>query len=142
MAYEIKLLINTKGSKMHVKLALGRSNYHSSTESLKGLHWLTMQQRIEFKILKITCKCINNSALKYLQDLISVKEIKRENMRSNTTGIPLNVPVVKQKCLQPDTSDMMHPHKWNRLPTNIRSTDSLDKFKGLLKTYLFHTAFC
>ena len=59
-----KLLINTNGSKTCAQLALGGSKYHSSTESLKALHWLPIKQRIQFKILTDTLKCINNSAPK------------------------------------------------------------------------------
>ena len=96
MAHLIKPLINTKGSKMCAKLVLGRSKYDSSTKSLKALHWLPLQQVIEFKILTITLKCINNSVPKYLQKLISVKEQKKENMRANSMGILFNIPTVKQ----------------------------------------------
>ena len=61
---------------MCAKLALARSKYHSLTESLKALHWLPIQLRIQFKILTVTHRCINNSAPKYLQELISDKEQK------------------------------------------------------------------
>ena len=115
---------------MCAKLVLGKSKYDSSTESLKALYWLLIQQQIEFKIITLTHKCINNSAPRYLQELISVKEQKRENMRSNSIGVLLNIPTVKQTTFAA------------RLPTNIRCTNSLDKFKGLLKTYLFQAAFC
>ena len=46
--------------KMCAKLALGKSKYDSSIESLKTLHWLPIHQQIEFKILVLTHKCINN----------------------------------------------------------------------------------
>ena len=81
---------------MCAKLVLGKSKYDSSTESLKALHWLPIWQWIGFKILTLTHKCINNSAPRYLQELISVKEQKRENMRSNSIGVLLNIPTVKQ----------------------------------------------
>ena len=111
------------------------------TKSLKALHWLPIQQRIQFKILTVTYKCINNSVPKYLQELISVKEQKRENMRSNSMGILLDVHIVKQKMFAARSFRYVMPKIWNRLP-NTRITNSLDKFKVLLKTYLFHTAFC
>ena len=81
---------------MCAKLVLGKSKYNSSTESLKVLHWLPIQQWIEFKILTLTHKCINILAPRYLQELISVREQKRENMRSNSMGVLLNIPTVKQ----------------------------------------------
>ena len=77
---------------MCAKLVLGKSKYDSSTESLKALYWLPIQQQIEFKILTMTHKCINNLAPRYPQELILVKEQKRENMRSNSMGILLNIP--------------------------------------------------
>ena len=123
---------------MGAKLVLGKSKYDSSTESLKALHWLPIQQHIEFKILTITHKCINNLAPRYLQELISVKEQKRENMRSNSAGILLNIPTVKQTTFAARSFKHVAPTLWNRLPTNIRSTNNLDTFKQLLKTYLFH----
>ena len=80
---------------MCAKLVLGKSKCESSTESLKALHWLPIQQWIEFKILILTHKCINNSAPRYLQELISIKGKKEENMRSNSMGVLLNTPTVK-----------------------------------------------
>ena len=65
---------------MCAKLVLGKSKYDSSSESLKALHWLPIWQWIEFKIPTLTHKCINNSAPRYLQELISVKKQRRENM--------------------------------------------------------------
>ena len=95
----------------------------------------------ELKILTITHNCINNSAPKYLQELISVKEQKRENMRSNGMAILLNITIVKQKKFAARSFRHVAPTLWNRLPTNIRSTNVLDKFKQLVKTYLFCIAF-
>ena len=127
---------------MCAKLVVRKSKYDSSTESLKALHWQPIQQQMEFEILTLTHKCINSSAPRYLQELISVKEQKRENMRSNSVGVLLNIPTVK--CITFAARSFRHVALtlWNRLPTNIRCTNSLDKFKGLLQTYLFQAAFC
>ena len=127
---------------MCTKLVLGKSKYDSSTQSLKALHWLPIWQWIEFDILTLTHKCINNSAPRYLQELISVKEQKRENMRSNSMVVLLNISTVKQTTFAARSFRHVAPTLWNRLSTNIRCTNSLDKFKGLLKTYLFQVAFC
>ena len=126
---------------MCAKLALGKSKYDSSTESLKTLHWLPIQQQIEFKILVLTHKCINNSAPRYLQDLISVKAQHRVNMRSCTMGVLLNIPTFKQTTFAAKSFRYIAPRLWNSLPTNIRCTNNLDKFKALLKTNLFRKAF-
>ena len=44
------------------KLVLGRQKYSRSTEALKCLHWLPIQQRITYKIGLLTFKCINKAA--------------------------------------------------------------------------------
>ena len=114
-----------RNQNMCAKLGLGKSKYDSSTESLKTLHWLPIQQWIEFKILVLTHKCINNSAPRYLQDLISVKEQNRVNMRSNSMGVLLNIPTVKQTTFAARSFRYVAPRLWNSLPTNIRCTKQL-----------------
>ena len=126
---------------MCAKLALGKSKYDSSTESLKTLHWLPIRQHIEFKILVLTHKCINNSAPRYLQDLISVKAQIRANMRSSSMGVLLNIPTAKQTTFAARSFRYVAPRLWNSLPTNMRCTNNLDKFKALLKTNLFQKVF-
>ena len=59
---------------IYVKLVLNQSKYESSTEALKTIHWIPLQQRIEYKILTTTFKCIKGTASQYLQDLIQIKE--------------------------------------------------------------------
>ena len=56
------------------KLVLGRPKYSSSTEALKCLHWLPIQQRITYKIGLLTFKCINKATPKYLQELITIRK--------------------------------------------------------------------
>ena len=90
--------------------------YDSSTELLKALHWLPIWQLIEFKILTLTHKCIKNSAPRYLQKLISAKEQKRENMKSNSMGVLLNIPTVKQTTFATRSFRHVAPTLWNRLP--------------------------
>ena len=55
---------------MFACLTLRRGMRESITECLKELHWLPIKQRIQYKILILTHKCINKIGPKYLQDLI------------------------------------------------------------------------
>ena len=61
---------------MCAKLILRRPKYSSSMESLYKLHWLPVHQRIAYKILTLTHKCIQEQAPKYLQDLININQNK------------------------------------------------------------------
>ena len=51
-------------------LTLRQGIRESIMECLKDLHWLPIKQRIQYKILTLTHKCINKIGPKYLQDLI------------------------------------------------------------------------
>ena len=48
---------------------------------LQELHWLPVEQRIIFKILLMTFKCLNGIAPLYLSDLVT-RHIPRRNLRS------------------------------------------------------------
>ncbi len=59
------------------KLITGKQKYDHNTPELIKLHWLPVKERISFKILLITFKCLNNLAPKYLSDLISMHKQTR-----------------------------------------------------------------
>ena len=46
---------------------------HLASPLLRGLHWLPVNARIQFKILLITFKAIHGLAPKYLCDLLTFK---------------------------------------------------------------------
>ena len=60
------------------------------------------------------------------------------NLRSNSQNKQLLVILyVKNKTFATQTFSVCGPELWNYLPTAIRSSDTLEKFKSLLKTHLF-----
>ena len=103
--------------------------------------WLPIEQQIQFKILTITYKGKNNTAPKYIMDLIKISKSKRDNMWSNKAGIILNLPPVKYKTFVARSFSHAATKIWNELPKNIRESKTLDKFKQLLKTHLHKRAF-
>ena len=52
------------------KLVLQKDKLGSSTECLCALHWLSIIERIGYKILTLVFKSLNNQAPVYLQDLL------------------------------------------------------------------------
>ena len=65
------------------RLVLGNeSNEESSKENLKKLHWLPIKYRIEFKIICLVHKCIQNQAPEYLRNLLISLPIQRVGLRS------------------------------------------------------------
>ena len=50
-----------------------KSSHIIVTPSLRSLHWLKINERIEYKLLSITYKVLTNSQPDYLHNLISVQ---------------------------------------------------------------------
>ena len=106
---------------------------HDITSLLQQLHWLPIRLRIEFKILLITFKVLQGSALKYLIDLISVLPPSRYHLRRNNKGILLSTPKRVTKVTLGDRSfQAAAPRLWNSLPISIKSTCTKNDFRQKL----------
>ena len=101
---------------------------------LRGLHWLPVKARIEFKILLITFKAIHGLAPKYLCDLLTFKS-SLYNLRSSDS-ILLSMPAVRSKTLGDRAFMVAAPRLWNSLPKELRAITNVNSFKAHIKTYL------
>ena len=86
-------------------------------------------------------KGTNNTAPKYIMDLIEINKLRRDNFWSNNAGIRLNVPPVKYKTFGARSFSYVATTLLNALPKNIRESKTLDKFKQALKSHLYKKAF-
>ena len=59
-----------------------KRKYDHITETLKELHWLPVEARIEFKILSYVWKSLNERAPNYLTNMLRPREITRD-LRQN-----------------------------------------------------------
>ena len=123
------------------KLILNKNRYLSASWVLKKLYWLSIQQRIEYKILMTTFKCITGMAPKYLQDLISIKNNTWDNMHSNNTGTILYTPKVKYHTFAAQSFRYSTPTLRNQLPKFIKDSLNLNTFNKKLNTHLFQWVF-
>ena len=121
-------------------LALRRGNRESITECLKELHWLPIKQRIEYKILMLTHKCVNKIGPNYLLDLIHMQPPRRDGLRSSQMTNLLLRPSTVCKTFVNRSFSVGAPVLWNALPDSMRRMDFLT-FKKALKTHLFRQAF-
>jgi hypothetical protein len=112
--------------------------YDHITETLKELHWLPVTARIEFKILTLTWKALHNMAPDYLKDLLNFK-VSNRPVRAKYVNL-LIVPnrPVNANSYNDRAFENAAPKLWNKLPVEIRNTETLGSFKKLLKTHLFH----
>ena len=67
------------------RIITGIKKYDQITPALKELHWLPVQQRIEFKILLLTYKALNNMAPSYITSMFTMQGQERCSLRSNAS---------------------------------------------------------
>ena len=129
---------NEKGKKGKEKKRITKRTASQLAHLLKHL---PIEERIVFKILLLTFKCLNGLAPPYLCDLIQLaKYVPRRNLRS-INGHRLVDVGYKLTRYGSRSVSVASVKLWNALPLNIRSSDNLMQFKRNLKTHLFRKAF-
>ena len=83
-------------------LLLRKSKRDSISECLKQLHWLPIRQRVHFKILVLTYKCLHGQGPAYLIDLLQPQTPTRSGLRSSSSQDSLLTP----KCTQDQVQDL------------------------------------
>ena len=106
---------------------------------LASLHWLPVKSRIEFKILLLTFKALNNMAPVYIEELLVPYQPTRA-LRSQNSGL-LVVPKVSKSRVGARAFSYQAPLLWNHLPLSVREADTICTFKSRLKTFLFDKAY-
>ena len=109
------------------------------TQSLKSLHWLPVEKRIQFKILLIVFKCLNGQSPDYLTKLLLPYAPKRE-LRSTGRNL-LTMQRTHLKSYGDRAFSRAGPKLWNALSDCIRSSQSVEYFKSKLKQHLFTTTY-
>ena len=99
------------------------------SEHFKNLHWLTVEQRIYFKILITTFKCIHCLA----PSPLAVK-VKLSSPLDMLLDSSLFYP---SSCLGKKAFSYSAPRCWNALPRSLRILPCLETFKAHLKHHLF-----
>jgi len=112
---------------------------HISAVMRDTLHWLPVQDRIEYKLCFITRNSLAGVAPVYINDLcIPVHtEVGRQHLRSAARG-DLVVPRFRLSRYGRRGFYVAGPSLWNSLPTSVRQlVDKPLAFKRHLKTFLF-----
>jgi len=123
------------------RLVCNISRYDHVTPALYSLHWLPVQYCICFKVLILTFKAIHGLVSEYISDLISVKDVSKDSLRSNG-GLLLHQPSARlRKTLGDRSFTSAAPTLWNKLPAHLRNMDNFMNFKSSLKTHHFRIAF-
>ena len=105
---------------------------------LMSLHWLPINARIEYKLSAICHSFFLGLSPIYLSDLLLVYTPKR-NLRSSSDNRILCIPKLRTKTFGHRSFSFAALTIWNSLPSELRHTDSIQKFELALKTQLNRT---
>ena len=119
------------------RIIVGAKKDDHITPILKQLHWLPVSCRMQFKILVITYKALNDQSPNYIKEPITVSRPVR-TLRSASNHC-LTVPSYNTKSDGERTFVVAAAKLWNNLPKNVKLSDSITNFKSLLKTHLFRS---
>ena len=109
--------------------------------SLQQLHWLPIRSRVLYKQCLLMYKVNRGQAPKYISDLVSTvaATATRSGLCSAKTT-NYHLPRLRTKFGERAFS-YSGPAAWNKLPQDIRTSQTLNAFKRKLKTYCFIEAF-
>jgi len=137
------------------------SKYSHITPILKSLHWLKIEERIQYKVLSLVYKTLSLNQPPYLRSLLTLKTSRPT--RSSTVITLLRPPTSSRLKLTNRSFFHTSPSLWNSLPNELRSISttlstttntptfsspstsifalSPSQFHKKLKTYLFSKSF-
>ena len=114
------------------------NNYTHIKPILKDLHWLPVQERIEFKILCHVFNIHSHNAPSYLCDLLEPYQPTR-NLRSKDNNLFKSVP--SKTVFGERAFAVCAPQLWKRLNIETKNCDTISSFKKRLKTELFRRVY-
>ncbi len=102
--------------------------YDHITPILQSLHWLPIKFRINYKILLLAYKALNDLGPAYLTNLLSRYNLTR-SLRSQNSGL-LVVPRIAKSTKGGRTFSYLAPKLCNSLPDNVWGSDTFSLFKS------------
>ena len=96
------------------RLVVGAKKNDRITYHMKALHWLPLRQRIVFKLMVLTYRCLNGTAPRYLSSLVS-RYYPRRSLRSASSG-KLDVTEIKLDRYGGRSFSRPTPVLWKELP--------------------------
>ena len=112
------------------------------TPLLRELHWLSVPERITFKLATLVFRCLHGLAPAYLAEAFNrAADVEsRCRLRSGSSSALL-VPTTRRRTLGDRAFAVAGARVWNSLPATLTSQPSLLMFRRQLKTLLFEQSF-
>ena len=100
------------------------------------LHWLPVSERVQFKVLLLTCMAIQGLAPSYMCELVDIQQSQQSARSANVRRL------VQPRSATTTYGDrvfsIISPRTWNTLPASLRGINDLTSFK---KSFLFAEAY-
>jgi len=121
--------------KIFQKVFFGRATF-------LDLHWLRIQERIQYKLCVLVFKCKHSLAPAYLsQQLQQVAQLEsRQRLRSSSSSAFV-VPATRRSALGDRSFSAAGTRAWNSLPPTVTAASTLSSFRRHLKSHLFTKSF-
>lgn len=133
---QIKRLQVAQNSAARVVTRMKKRDHISPT--LRQLHWLPVEQRIQHKVLSFAFQAVHNSAPEYLNELISWY-VPTRVLRSSSQKL-LSIPSkgdARRKTYGERSFSFTGPSLWEHIPLSLKNSSSKESFKAQCKTHLF-----
>jgi hypothetical protein len=125
------------------RLIFSLRKFNHITKILRDrLHWLQVQERVDFKLCLLEYKARHGLAPDYIAAMCEpVSSVTaRRWLRSAEVGdliVPPSLTEFGRRALS-----IAAVQTWNTLPASLRTSPSLNSFKTSLKTYFFKRSYC
>ena len=145
-AYEIQRLQYIQNSL--ARAVCRKSKFTHISPTLKALHWLKVQERIEYKVASLTYNALQFHQPSYISGLLTVQSSSHGTRSSSL--VTLKRPTVVKAAITKRSFHHSAPVLWNSLPPSLRQPAddannvlavSRSYFLAHLKTFLFSKSF-
>ena len=103
------------------------------------LHWLSVPQRVIYKLCLITYKAINGTASNYIAAMCVPSSTNQARLRlpsSDSRQLPRTKTELGKRAFA-----YARPRAWNDFPIALRTSTTLTRVKSALKTHLFRCCY-
>jgi len=118
------------------RLIFRSSKFDHVTPLLIKLHWLPINQRINYKLSSICFSFVTSNSPEYFSSLL-IPYVPTRQLRSSSDTRTLKTSTYKKSSFGKRCFSYQGPSSWNTLPYNVRHATSVKTFKTSLKTQLF-----
>jgi len=136
--------LNRLQSVLHAaaRLVCGTRKYDHVTPLLQELQWLSVPDRITFKLATLVFRCMHGLAQAYLAGTLNrAADVDSRRRLHSGSSTALLVPMTRRRTLGDRAFPVAAALVWNRLPVTLTSQSSLLTFRQQLKTFLFEKSY-